>query len=537
MKNFKSILCLLLAVVMLLSLAACGGKNNTDDTKPNNSATEGKGDATEGTGDAADGTGEATEPTEDPYAEPVYLKWMAADPGDLGRDEVEAEVKRYVKEKLNIDLEIFWYPEADVAGILSTELIVGDWDISCVTPALFKAYGPRNLFMDLTPYLEKGYLPTAQEILPEQAWPAATYNGEILGASAYKDLAENWGMILNKTLLDECGLEVPENWGTMMDFLPTLYEWTETYREMHPSDKDRYCVDVTQWFEAWFKFEAIVGTGNTTLVAANVPGYDHFEGYGEGELFCPFFTEQYAEYVKTLYKLVQDGIVTGYKGSIQTMDFFGDVTCGYIDVDPWMYEDFEVVWAPAGTPIISTTYLQAHMYVLNRNCQNPERALAFMEMLYSDEYLCTTLKFGIEGTDWTNDDGDDIAELIGRNANLKSPHWYHWYGTRNSSVYACLISPGASENFREKLTNLNENATLSDNLGFIFNQEPVMNEISACTNALMRYVMTLASPLNIEDPDKLVEDCRNALKANGIDTILEEAQRQLDEWRAAQGKK
>ena len=540
MRKLKSIVCLLLAVLMLMSLAACGGKGNTDDTKPsdNAAATENKGnDATVGNGDATDGEGaDATEPTENPYAEPVYLKWMASDCGGLGRDEVEAEVKRYVKEKLNIDLEIFWYPAADVAGILSTELMVGDWDISCVTQGLFKNFGPRNLFLDLTPYLEKGYLPTAQEIMPEEAWDSTTYNNEILGISAYKDLAENWGLRLNKTLLDECGLEVPENWGTLMDFVPTMYEWTEVYRETFPNDSKRYCVDVSQWLAAWFKFEDIVGSGNNTLVAANIPQYNDFAGYGEGELFCPYFTDEYAEYVRTLYKLVQDGIITGHKGSLQTNDWFGDVTCGYIDIEPWMYEDFECVWAPAGTPVLSTAYLQAHIYTINRSCENPERALAFMEMLFSDEYLCNTLKFGIEGIDWTNDDGDEVAELIGRNANLKSPHWYDWYGTRNSSIYACLISPGASADFRDKLLDLNNNAAVSDNLGFIFNQEPVMNEISACTNAQMRYVMTLASPLNIEDPDKLVEDYRKALKANGIDTILAEAQRQLDEWRAANGK-
>lgn len=523
MKKIKSVLCLLLALIMLLSLAACVGKDNTDDKKPQG----GNNDSTINEG----GDGE-----ENPYAEPVSLKWMASDVELLGRDEVDAEVKRYVKEKLNIDLDIFWYPASDTAGIASSEIMVGDWDISCVDSSTFKAYGPRNLFLDLKPYLEQGYLPTAQEQLPESAWDAATYNDQILAVSAYKDLAENWGMILNKTMMDEYGLEVPENWQSMMEFLPTLYEWTETYRAANPGDQDRQVVEITEWLPAWLKFECIVGEWNTTLVAANIPDIESFAGYGEGELFCPYFTDEYLEYVRTLYKLVQDGIVSSKIGQLNANTLFNHTTCGYIEIDPWMYRDFEVTWAPAGNAIISTGYLQSTLYVVNRNCENPERALEFMELLYSDEYLCTTLKFGVEGKDWTDEDDNDIVEMIGRNQDILSPYWYDWYGGRNSSVLCSKVSPAASADFREKLLDLNSNSILSDNAGFIFNQEPVLNEVAACTNAMARYVQTIRNPLNITDPDKLVKEFRDALTANGIDVVLNEAQRQLDEWRAAKSK-
>ncbi len=520
MKKIKSIICLLLVLIMMLSLAACGGKGNTDTTKPQ--------------GGSNDSNVEGDNPGSN--LEPISMRWMACDPENLGRDEVEAEVKRYVKEKLNIDLDIFWYSAADVTGSLSTELTVGEWDVTCVNGPTFKAYADRNLFLPLNEYLEQGYLPTAQEMLPEQAWLASTFKGKTLAVAAYKDLAESWGFILNKSMLDEYGLEVPENWGTLMDFVPTMYEWTEAYRKANPNDQGRQCVEVSQWLPAWFKFEALCGEWNTTLIAANIPGFDDFAGYGEGEAFCPYFTDEYAEYVHTLYKLVQDGIVTTEPGSTTGNNGFYATTCGYIELDPYTWEEFECLWCPAGEPILSTGYVQTNMYVINKNTKDPDRALQFVEMLYSDEYLCTTLKFGIEGMDWVDEDNNGVVEMLPRNEDPLNRFWYDWYGARNSNVIGGKVSNASTEEFVDKLLDLNTNCIVSDNAGFVFDPEPVYNEVAACTNAMAQYVQTLKNPLNITNPDKLIEDFRADLVANGIEAVLDEVQSQLDAWRAEQGK-
>ena len=68
MKIMKRVLSLTLAVIMLLAMAACGG------------------------GGTSNG-GNSSLPT---------IRWIAVNPGGPGRDQVDAEVKRYVAEKLGV---------------------------------------------------------------------------------------------------------------------------------------------------------------------------------------------------------------------------------------------------------------------------------------------------------------------------------------------------------------------------------------------------------------------------------------------------
>ena len=91
MKNLKRVLSLALAVIMMLALVACGDGGNG--------------------GNANNGL-----PT---------IRWIAVNPGGPGRDQVDAEIKRYVAEKIGVNLDIVWVEEA-ADDVLSTFVITGD---------------------------------------------------------------------------------------------------------------------------------------------------------------------------------------------------------------------------------------------------------------------------------------------------------------------------------------------------------------------------------------------------------------------------
>ena len=61
-----------------------------------------------------------------------------------------------------------------------------------------------------------------------------------------------------------------------------------------------------------------------------------------------------------------------------------------------------------------------------------------------------------------------------------------------------------------------------------------LNEYTACTNVVLKY----AEALNCGsmDPAGNPEKFNEELEANGIQRIIDEKQRQLDEWLAANGK-
>ena len=88
--------------------------------------------------------------------------------------------------------------------------------------------------------------------------------------------------------------------------------------------------------------------------------------------------------------------------------------------------------------------------------------------------------------------------------------------------------------FAAKLDALNESGISSSHAGFVFDPNPVSSEIAACENVLAQYTGQLTYPA-FKDPTAFVEEFRSELKANGMDKIIEEAQRQLDAWHEVNG--
>ena len=94
------------------------------------------------------------------------------------------------------------------------------------------------------------------------------------------------------------------------------------------------------------------------------------------------------------------------------------------------------------------------------------------------------------------------------------------------------------DNFYTALAEMNEEAgQYETNLGVVFNQDPVVNEIAACAGVIEEYkkpLMKGAYPA--EEIEAKCAEFVEKLNANGMQKIVDEAQKQLNEWRAANGK-
>lgn len=498
MKTMKRVLALALVAIMMLALVACGEKS--------------------------------------PYSHLPTIRWIAINPGGPGRDQVDAEVKRYVAEKLGINLDIVWVEEA-ADDVLSTFVITGDYDVACISAGLFNGNAKRNAFLCLDDYIQ--YIPTAKEVLPEAAFQALSVNGKLYAVHTYKDMAEVWGILYNQDLFEEFGIEMPENYHTERDLVPMYYEATKKWREANPNNPN-CVVKPSTWLNSWFAYDAMCGSWGYPLAVTNIEGVEGFyEVENDTTVFSPYFTQDYLDYVKTLWQMGRDDIIPIAAGDGDARwsegESFTQISCGWIEIDPHMFSDsWDVNWYPAKDAILTTSQVQVNNFVINARCEHPVEAAKFLELLYSDEYLCTTLKFGIQGKDWDDADNDGVVEILERNADPTARYWYHWYGARNSSVLGGKIAQGSSAEFGDKLKTLNESGVGSKHAGFVMDPDPVANEIAACENVLAQYTSQLEYPA-FADPVAFVEEFRNELKANGIDKIVAEAQRQLDTWHAENG--
>lgn len=526
---FTKVFCCVLAATMVLGLAACGQQEEQKESS--------KTPASSG----ADSSSVAASESEE-EREAVELVWYTfVSSKGQGEEATMKAVNEYLSEKLNTTIDAHFYTQADYTSTVPNIFNSGTYMDLLTTGSNnvdFLSLASRNAFFAIEDYIDE-YLPGTKAALPEAAWDAYTVNGHVYAVPPIKDLAYRWDYMFNKTMLDDLGLEAPETWETAYDLIPFLYDVKEARDAKYPEEaKNPILKGAINYMEAYYFFDALVGGINSTLVATNIPGLPGFEGYGDGEtVFCPYYTDEFVEYAKQNHALVADGIASPDARQFdpdgvlfQSGKLLGSITIGNVYVEPnnGYYDVVDVVCSES---TLTTSSMQVAGFCIPATSKYPERVLEVIELLQTDEYLATVIRFGPEGQGWTDTDNDGVIEATEVNADSQNRWWWNYYGYQLGSLYATKKTPGTPSNFNELLQELNNNATQSINVGFVFDQTPVANEIAACNNVRAEFYDGLGRG-NVEDVEGRVAEFVQKLKENGMDTILKEAQTQLDNWRA-----
>ncbi|MNJ61374.1 hypothetical protein D3C77_571580 [compost metagenome] len=98
--------------------------------------------------------------------------------------------------------------------------------------------------------------------------------------------------------------------------------------------------------------------------------------------------------------------------------------------------------------------------------------------------------------------------------------------------FLSYVFEGDDPNIWEEMETFNNEAVKSKALGFSFNAEPVKTEYAAVTNVINQYKMALET--GSVAPEEILSDFNSKLKSSGIDKIIAEKQKQLDEWASTQ---
>ena len=369
---------------------------------------------------------------------------------------------------------------------------------------------------------------------------AFTVEDEVYAIPVLKDSFTANGIEINQTLLEDLGLEVPE-FTTNLDLVDWLLNAKKVKDAKYPDDENIPIIkNVYGNYDAWFISERIVGGWDLPFADVNIDEENGYKGIPLNDtVFCPFYTQEYRDLMKTINKLVEAG-VGAFDSTTYDQDdihkkagrILGSWSSGLIEVPEDQYPNFKSQLYMSD--VLYANYYQ-YGFAVNAKCENVERAVEVLELLQNDNYASTVLHFGKEGSGWTDENNDNVIELTEKNSNPSDRWWYNWYGWQLGGVTSMKAAPGYSTNYFDKIKEMNQTATPRPNNGFVFDNEPVANQIMAVSNVVDEYHSTLATGQNA-NVDQLVDQFVAALKENGMDEIIEEAQRQLDDWRAENGK-
>ena len=183
------------------------------------------------------------------------------------------------------------------------------------------------------------------------------------------------------------------------------------------------------------------------------------------------------------------------------------------------------------SPTVLTGTCISTMYSISANSKNIDRSMMFINLINTDKKLYNTFCYGVENKHYVLKDGfvdlpDGVtADKLGYNPGM---NWMYGF------TYNAYLQKGADPNLGQKQLDFDRAAKPEPALGFTFDPTPVKTELANCQSVLEEYAPSLEC--GVIDQATGLDNLIAKLKAAGSDKIIEEKQKQLDQWRADNGK-
>ncbi len=516
MKSFKRMISLVMALIMVLSiLAACASESPT------------KGDAT--------ATPSQSGTQEPPKGDPAEITWYLYTDYNF-RDEgiVWDEINKYLKDKINVTVNAQYLNYDDFFSKMPVMLSAGDAMDLVFTCSWLNEYVPgvaKGAFKPLNKLIDE-YAPKTKAHVPQSLWDGVTINGEIYCFPTYKEFGQQYGFIINKTYVDKYNLDV-SNIKTYKDMEP-LYEIVKK------NEPDMVMIEAPFPLERMMTKNHI--TGDIDLPGAlNIPGIDAYT-VKDDKIFNQYDTPEFKEFCVTMERWQKAGYLpsdTHYETNTAPNDWRnGKVFSKGLTYAP-NYEKqlseergYEHLYIPIGKTIVETADTVGSATAIPWQSKNPEAAAKVMELVYTDKYMATMIRHGIENKHWVKVDENTVDFAPGQDS--KDPGFDFGIGWELGSIYTAMLPKSYPKDTFEAYEKLNASAIPAPGLGFNFIGENVLTESSSIRNVLNEYRdPMLWGQVNIEEhyPKFL-----KALKDAGVDRFIEEQQKQYDEWKSKNGK-
>jgi len=533
----KRILSLLIALVMVLTFCACG---NTEKPAADSSGTTGN---TSGTNNNANTAG--TQTASGNTLEPVTLKmWFhGSTVTPEASEKVMAELNAYLKDKINVTLVPIWGTWGDFDQSVVTALAGGD-DVDIYFTCNWSAneynkYARDGYWVKLDDLLPK-YAPELLNIIPEGIWECAKTNGSegmgIYAVPGLKDTATQNCWDVNGTLLAELGYDVDAVCAKGLDY------YSDEFEEMLRKAKEAKGADFYPLLIEPAVLERMVT--HSSIITGDLSGGNVLSFYYDAEhpskdlgnkIVNKYATEEFKKFAKRTYYYAQKGFISpscqnvatanDYRTSTQNSGQYLIGTQSYAfgcELDFSKARGIDVRMVPETAPYMDCTSGQGAMMAISKTSKNPERALMFLNLLNTDPKVMTYVNYGVEGfTYTTNNDG--TISFIPENRQNYSP-WTNGVGN-------VRILPPTKEQGPDFWTRFAAYYNSAETLpygGFIFDSSKCETEAAAIANVYAQYAFNLMS--GAVDPDAVLPEFLQKLESAGINTLVNEANRQLAEY-------
>ena len=536
MKKYRGMALMLGLCMALASAAGCGNSEN------NSAGTDGS--VSSSLGESAAGSEGAAEndDTDSGDIAEITMVYMPAGSMPKGVAEVEAAINEITEKEIHTHVNIEMIESGSYDQQIGLMMASGEkLDLMLTFPVGASSYSNmvnQNQFMDISALL-KEYAPETVETVGS-LMEATTSGGKIYGVPTYRNLVVSAYIVMRTDVLEDLGLlEKAQNMTSFSEYEEILEAVKNSEKWGHlagivNSDLDGLCLPLAGFYLGTDKFSDTTTydqLGDLNKIIAIDP-----EG-GDPTVKMNFATDEYKAMVDKMREWYEKGYV--YKDAATTEDN-GEVLLKNNAGFSYFIEGelgVEIAKAAAIGMPVTCVKIETHplmpssctkfVWAVPHNATEPEAAVKFLNMMYTDSRIENLLLWGIEGRDYQIKDG--VACFVdGEDINTVAYHMAdHMFGNQ----FLALPWDGQPKDFREQAKEEMDQVVQSKYFGFSCDTSAIQNELTALANVIAEYGPSLESGIA---PEGTYEEFIEKLNSVNVQAVVDEYQAQLDAWLASE---
>ncbi|MCT1402656.1 ABC transporter substrate-binding protein [Paenibacillus sp. p3-SID867] len=491
--KFISTLCVL--TLMLTALAACGGSKPASTT------------------DGSQATPDTSKDSETTSKDIPTLTWWTIGgqvPNNFSKA-VDA-MNAYTAEKIGVkvDIKVASWGEWDTK--MNTIVNTGEpFDIMFTNSGKYSKQVAMGAFADITD-LVQSETPDLYKLIPEKVWEGTKIGGKYYSVPTYKDSALTQYWVFDDKYVQKYNIDINN--------IKTLQDLDKPLRDMKAGEgKSFYPLPMTQG-------EGLNGFFNEyDDLTLGFPPIGVKADDESRTVVSVLEQPDVMANLKLLHQWYQDGIINPDAPTKTENDkgrpFFAAQAFPGAEVS-WQINDaiekYNMVQHYG--PIYTTSTIQGSLNAISANSKYKKEALKYLELVNTDPKLRNMLAFGELGVDYNNVDGEKVIERT-------SDTWPLAAYTQGT-FFNLAVTKGAPEDQWEQVKKLNDAATSSTILGFALDITDLQTEVANCQAVWDKYKYELIT--GASDPETMVPKITAELKSAGMDTIMQAAQEQINNY-------
>lgn len=456
--------------------------------------------------------------------ETVHLVWYQI--GTVQKDGkiVEKQVNDYISEKIGVTVEIIpvnWNDyNAKMRSVISTG---ASWDMAFASSWAndYLEIAQKGTLLELDELL-KVYGKDLLSDIDSRFWTAATINGKIYGVPSQKEISNMPMWVFTKEYVDK--YQIPyEDLHTLEDLEP----WLSLIKEKEPDVVPLYLISEFTAPTYMDKITDPVGIeyGDGTLTVKNV-----------------FETSRMMETLNTMHRYYKAGYINSDAAVARDdRNVKRFVTKG--DGQPFaestwsMTLGYDVVASPIMENQVTNASARGALTVISKDCENPQKAVAFLNLVNTDMYLRNLLNYGIEDVHYrkvpvTEEElkaASGKRYIYGYKVHVLEDSGYSVPYYVQGGLYNTWVLDTDPVDKWDTFVTYNENSQEAPTFGFDFDGSSVSGQLFNFRIILDEYGPALYT--GSVDPEVYVPMLNRKLYEYGMQDVIDEMQRQIDSWK------